>query len=85
VNVQLRDEVHRGQGNHQTTAIQPPLTRLAKNNEDERCVDEVIRSGHASMIDRPRRLVVGARVELPVDSAVNPRGFDNAEITIRSG
>ena len=68
VHVQVRHEEHHSQRNEETADIQSPLARLAKNDEDECCIDDVIRSSHAPMIGRRPRRVVGARVEARVDS-----------------
>ena len=50
VHVPLRDEEHHHQRNHQTTNIQLPLARLAKNNNNKDCVDEGVGSRHTAMI-----------------------------------
>ena len=75
VHIALGDEEHDHQRNHETAEIELPLARLAKHDENERCVDEVIGSRHAAMIGRRSQLVVGARVEVQVDSRLNPRGL----------
>jgi hypothetical protein len=73
MHVHLGDPEHREQRNYETANIQPPLARLAKNNKDEDCVDEVIGSGHGTIMFRSHRPVVGARVEPRVQTHLNPR------------
>jgi hypothetical protein len=73
VHVKPRDIEHHDHRNDETTNIQLPLARLAKNDEDENCVDEVIGSSHAAMIGRRRLFVVGSGVEPQVDPPVNQR------------
>jgi hypothetical protein len=73
VHVLPSDEEQNDQWNQERTEIQLPLARLAKHNQNERGIDEVLRSSHAAMIGRAARLVVGAQVELPVDLGLNPR------------
>ena len=73
VKVHLSDEEHQHERNDDRAAVERPLPRLPKNDENEQAIDEVIGSSHAAIIDGTTRPVVGARVEPKVDLDINPR------------
>src|SRR5271169_6296842 len=64
---------HHDQRNHETTNIQLALARLAKNDRNKKCVDEVIGSSHGPIVAGSRGPVVGARVEPRVDPVLHPQ------------
>ncbi len=73
VQVLRADEEHQDERNDHAPAVELPLPRLAKDEENERRVEEVLGSSHAAIIRGTRAHVVGARVEPRVDLPLNPR------------
>ena len=67
VQVLRADEEHEDERDDHAPAIELALPHLAKDEEDERRVEEVLGSGHAVMIRGRRVRVVGAGVEQRVD------------------
>ena len=73
VQVLRADEEHQDERNDHAPAVELPLPGLAKHEEDERRVEEILASGHAAMIRGRRRRSIGAGVEPRVDLDLNPQ------------
>src|SRR5436305_854111 len=81
--VALGDKEHQRERGQQAPQVESSLTRLADDEEDESCVDDVVGGGHAAIIARPLPRVVGAGVELRVDSQLNPGCAEPAAAGLR--
>ncbi len=73
VQVHLGDEEDEDERDDDAAAVKLALPGLARHDQQEHCVDEVIGDRHGAIIFRRAGCVVGARVEPRVEPHVNPR------------
>ncbi len=95
------DEEHEQERHDHAPAVELPLPGLTEHEEDERRVEEILRSSHAAIIRRRPLSVVGARVEPGLIFRLNPavdlvhdrdllvgrrrRGFGESGLAARDG